>query len=82
MRHLVSYGAYVVILDLASPPSEGLSHDKTRFFKTDVANTEQVAQAVERSVGWTRETGAVLGGVVAAAGIPTVGKVRAMSQAA
>ncbi|KAF8519671.1 short chain type dehydrogenase [Gautieria morchelliformis] len=74
VRDLLAHGAYVAILDLAPPPA-GLSQDRTRFLKTDVANTEDVRRAVEGSVAWAKETGAVLGGVVNAAGIATVGKV-------
>ncbi|KAF8517949.1 3-hydroxy-acyl-CoA-dehydrogenase [Hysterangium stoloniferum] len=71
---LLASGAYVSILDLSAPPSsQDPSH--TAFFQTDISKTADVARAVEGTVAWAEKTGALLGGVVNAAGVGTVGKV-------
>jgi len=74
-EHLVASGAYVSILDLSTPlhTSALQRRDAKRpcfiFVKTDITNVEQVQNAVDHTVAWTRETGAELGGVINSAGI-------------
>jgi len=47
----------------------------TKFFQTNVLETESIAAAVKGSLAWIKETGFELGGVVAAAGVSTPAKV-------
>ena len=47
----------------------------TRFFTTNVLETESIAAAVKGALQWIKETGFELGGVVAAAGVSTPAKV-------
>ncbi|KAF8577724.1 short chain type dehydrogenase [Ramaria rubella] len=80
VRDLLAYGAYTAIVDLAPPEDEDLAsidegRRRFRFFKTDITDTGEVEEAVAGTVAWAGETGAVLGGVVNAAGVATVGKV-------
>lgn len=79
VRDLIAHNAHVAVLDLVPPPPGDFPDDRVRFFKTDIAKTEDVASAVKGCVAWSQETGAVLGGVVNAAGIGTIGKVRRTS---
>lgn len=39
------------------------------FVQMDITNVEQVQEAVDRTVAWSKETGAELGGVINSAGI-------------
>jgi NAD(P)-dependent dehydrogenase (short-subunit alcohol dehydrogenase family) len=68
----------VSILDLSPPPPfsspDTLKHgdvERPRFIfvQTDITNVEQVEDAVNRTVAWSKETGAELGGVINSAGI-------------
>ena len=74
MRILLDGGAHVAVLDLRE--NEDIRGNNVKFFKTDITNDKQVEQAVEGTVAWTNETGAILGGVVNCAGIATAAKVR------
>ncbi|KAF9459309.1 3-hydroxy-acyl-CoA-dehydrogenase [Collybia nuda] len=72
VQDLIKDNAYVAILDLSPPPDGKLasSHDqRCIFIKTDITKHDDVQGAVTRTVEWTKETGAVLGGVVNCAGI-------------
>lgn len=77
VRELLAHKAYIAIIDLSAPPDD-LAQDRTRFFKADVAQTEEVARVVEECVAWTQKTGAILGGLINAAGIGSVAKVRTL----
>ncbi|KAH7394406.1 3-hydroxyacyl-CoA dehydrogenase type-2 [Pyrenochaeta sp. MPI-SDFR-AT-0127] len=71
-RALHAQGAYVSLLDLnADNGSKVVSElgSRSKFFETDVSNTESIASAVKGSVAWTKETGKEIGGVVAGAGV-------------
>ena len=52
-----------------------LSADRTRFYTTDVTSSKSISNAVGAVAQWATETGRPLGGVVAAAGIGTAGRV-------
>jgi len=71
---LLASGAYVSILDLSALPSSQNS-SRTIFFEIDISKTKDVERAVEGTVAWAEKTGALLGGVVNAAGVGTIGKV-------
>lgn len=72
VRELVKEGAYVAILDRSLPPSDV---DHVRFFETDITETEQVENAVEKTVAWAKQTGAALGGVINCAGVGVAAKI-------
>jgi len=76
---LLGSNAYVSILDLHPPPpfsgpdtlERGDTSERPQFIfvPTDITNVEQVQHAVDRTIAWTMETGAELGGVINSAGI-------------
>ena len=77
-RNLCSEGAYVSLLDLNSTAGEEIIKElgeRARFFETDVADTESITVAVKRTVEWSKQTGAAIGGVVAGAGVGLPGLV-------
>lgn len=72
VQDLIKGGAYVAILDVSPPRDGGLasSHDQhSIFIKTDITNHDDVLGAVNQTVEWAKQTGAVLGGVINCAGI-------------
>jgi NAD(P)-dependent dehydrogenase (short-subunit alcohol dehydrogenase family) len=75
---LLTSDAYVSIVDLKPPQDPGLSSSRVKFFQTDISKVEDIEKAVEGVVVWTKETGALLGGVINCAGIGTAGKVRSL----
>lgn len=78
-RNLYSHGAYIAILDLDPDSGEAackdLGVDRSRFFETDVSETESVTAAVSAVIKWVKETGKPIGGVISAAGVGNPGKV-------
>ncbi len=72
-------GGYVAVLDmneeLATELVKEIGGGKTKFFECNVLETESVAAAVKGAVEWAKETGKVVGGVIAAAGVSTPAKV-------
>jgi len=72
-------GGYVAVLDmneeLATELVKEIGGGKTKFFVCNVLETESVAAAVTGTVEWAMETGKVVGGVIAAAGVSTPAKV-------
>lgn len=73
VKDLINANAYVSILDLSPPPAsvfpDTSKGERFIFIKTDIANVDQVQEAVNRTVSWTKDTGAVLGGVINCAGL-------------
>ncbi|PMD61126.1 putative 3-hydroxyacyl-CoA dehydrogenase-like protein [Hyaloscypha bicolor E] len=72
-------GGYAAILDmneeLASELVKEIGGDRTKFFETNVLETESIAAAVTRALEWVKETGKEVGGVIAAAGVSTPAKI-------
>lgn len=71
-------GGNVAILDMNEELAATLVAEypkSTKFFQTNVLETESIAAAVKGSLEWIKETGYELGGVVAAAGVSTPAKV-------
>jgi NAD(P)-dependent dehydrogenase (short-subunit alcohol dehydrogenase family) len=71
-RALHEQGAYVSLLDLNADNGTKIASElgeRARFFETDVTDTQAIASAVEGTVGWAKETGKDIGGVVAGAGV-------------
>lgn len=66
---------YVVNEELAQELVKIVGGGKTKFFETDVTETESIATAIKGTVAWVKETGAEIGGVVAAAGVGNPAKV-------
>ncbi|KAJ7574313.1 3-hydroxyacyl-CoA dehydrogenase [Mycena floridula] len=74
VEELLRLDAYVSILD-RSPPPETLPSARIRFFEVDITVNEQLEKAVESTLTWTRETDAILGGVVNCAGVGIAAKI-------
>jgi hypothetical protein len=72
-------GGYAAILDmneeLALELVKEIGGDRTKFFETNVLETESIAAAVKGALEWVKETGKEVGGVIAAAGVSTPAKV-------
>lgn len=79
VEDICSHGGYVAILDMNEESGEELVKEigggKTRFFQTDVLETDSIAAAVKGMLQWVKETGKEIGGVIAAAGVATPAKV-------
>ncbi|KIK62014.1 hypothetical protein GYMLUDRAFT_73014 [Collybiopsis luxurians FD-317 M1] len=76
VKHLLQANAYVAALDKSPIPSLPLdltksTHVQSRLLslEVDLQHVEQIEDAVERVVAWSKSTGADLGGVVNCAGI-------------
>jgi hypothetical protein len=69
----------VAILDMNEELAQELVKEigggKTKFFETNVLETESIAAAVKGALEWVKETGKNVGGVIAAAGVSTPAKV-------
>lgn len=70
---LLACGAYVSIVDRSPPDS--LPQEKAIYIETDITSVSDIESAVSRTVAWTHETLARLGGVVNCAGIGTAAKI-------
>jgi NAD(P)-dependent dehydrogenase (short-subunit alcohol dehydrogenase family) len=71
-RALHEQGGYVSLLDLNADNGTKIVSElgsRTKFFETDVTNTQAIAAAVAGTVAWVKETGKDIGGVVAGAGV-------------
>jgi len=72
---LYNAGAFISILDVK--PNQDLMKvlgNQGKFFEVDVREVDQLEAAVEGTVSWTKETKAILGGVVNCAGVATASK--------
>ncbi|KAG9247773.1 putative 3-hydroxyacyl-CoA dehydrogenase-like protein [Calycina marina] len=73
VEDLCKGGGYVAILDinpeLAEAFVKNIGDGKTKFFETDVLESDSIAKSVEGAVLWAKETGKDIGGVIAAAGV-------------
>lgn len=74
VQELVNQNAYVSILD-RSPPPKDLQSSRVKYFEVDIREVDQINNAVDKTVEWTNETGALLGGVVSCAGVGVAGKI-------
>lgn len=78
-RNLYTHGAYVAMLDIDASSGEEARKDigaeRSRFFETDVSETESISAAISGVAEWARESGKVIGGVISAAGVGNPGKV-------
>ena len=76
---MIAAGGNVSILDLNSEGGNSLvrqlGSDHARFFTVDVSDTESIAKAVNGTFEWTKQTGAEVGGVIAAAGVSNPAKI-------
>ena len=68
-----SVGGAVAILDRNEDAwkdiASSFSQEAARFYRTDVTNTENIADALSSVAAWSHENARPLGGLVAAAGI-------------
>ncbi|EDR05118.1 3-hydroxy-acyl-CoA-dehydrogenase [Laccaria bicolor S238N-H82] len=74
VHDLLTHKAYIAILDRSAPPTDVIS-SRVKYFKTDITDVAQINGAVEGTVAWTKDTGAVLGGVINCAGVGTAAKI-------
>ncbi|KAI9817121.1 MAG: hypothetical protein M1827_001233 [Pycnora praestabilis] len=78
-QNLHEAGGYVAILDmndeLGALLINELGKDRSRFFTTDVSDSESIAAAVKGTLEWVGETEREIGGVVAAAGVANPSKI-------
>jgi hypothetical protein len=76
-------GGYAAILDmneeLGAEVVNEIGGGKTKFFETNVLETESIAAAVKGALEWVKQTGKEVGGVIAAAGVSTPAKVCLLS---
>jgi phosphoribosylaminoimidazolecarboxamide formyltransferase/IMP cyclohydrolase len=68
---------YVAILDLKQPDAAaiGPTQSKVKFYELDVRQVENIVKVLEQVVSWTKQTGALLGGIINCAGVGTAAKV-------
>lgn len=63
------------ILDRSPPPEELLSSPRVKYIILDIREVSQIDDAVEKTVAWTKESGALLGGVINCAGVGVAAKI-------
>ncbi|PCH05259.1 Short-chain dehydrogenase/reductase SDR [Penicillium occitanis (nom. inval.)] len=78
-RDLHQAGAYVALLDVnadaGSAVIQELGEQRAKFLQADVTDTSSLETAVNSTVEWIKQTGSVLAGVVAAAGVGLPAKI-------
>uniref|UniRef100_A0A093V6L3 Putative oxidoreductase n=1 Tax=Talaromyces marneffei PM1 TaxID=1077442 RepID=A0A093V6L3_TALMA len=78
-RDLHQAGAYVALLDVNADAGRAviqqLGEQRARFLQADVTDTSSLEAAVKSTIEWTQQTGSVLAGVVAAAGVGLPAKI-------
>ncbi|KAJ3756197.1 3-hydroxy-acyl-CoA-dehydrogenase [Lentinula raphanica] len=74
VQMLVEAQAYVSILDLSPPPSN-ITVSRTQYYRTDITAVAEVEKAIEDTVSWTKQTKAILGGVINCAGVGAGAKI-------
>lgn len=75
VEDLLAQNAYVAILDRSAPSEAVLGSERVKYFTVDILEVAQIQDAVDKTVQWTKETGAPLAGVVNCAGVGTAGKI-------
>jgi len=75
---LTQPNVYISIIDRSPPPADLLTNPHIKYIHTDITNVDQIERAVEKTVDWTKETRAALGGIVNCAGVGVVSKVTIM----
>ncbi|PVG00940.1 putative 3-hydroxyacyl-CoA dehydrogenase [Serendipita vermifera] len=70
-------GGFVAVLDIQDIPEDAkkMLGNKARYFKADLTKDAEIEQAVNQSLEWSKQTGAVLGGVVNCGGVAIAQKV-------
>ena len=64
-------------MDLKQPDASaiGPATNRAKFWELDITEVEDIIKAVEEVILWTKQTGALLGGVINCAGVGTGAKV-------
>jgi len=77
VHKLFSHGAYIANLDVREDKAltAELGSERARFFQVDISDTDSTEAAVKATLGWVKQTGKPIGGVVSAAGVGFPGKV-------
>lgn len=52
-----------------------LAPSRVKFWELDITQVENITKVVEEVISWTKQTGALLGGVINCAGVGTAAKV-------
>lgn len=60
--------------ELGAELIEEIGGGRTKFFETNVLETDSIAAAVKGALAWAGETGKEVGGVIAAAGVSNPAK--------
>jgi NAD(P)-dependent dehydrogenase (short-subunit alcohol dehydrogenase family) len=68
---------YVAILDLQEPDTSAIGPEtnKARYWELDVTQVEDIIKVVDEVIAWTKQTGALLGGIINCAGVGVAAKV-------
>jgi len=68
---------FVAVLDLNQPDATaiGPAQSRLKFWELDITQVEDIAKVVEQVVSWTKQTGALLGGIINCAGVGTATKI-------
>ncbi|KAF2719831.1 NAD(P)-binding protein [Polychaeton citri CBS 116435] len=78
VRDLHSHGGYVAVLDLNSDNGNALvkelGNDRVHFWECDVTSTASIEAVISGVAEWVKQTKAQIGGVLAAAGVGSPGK--------
>jgi NAD(P)-dependent dehydrogenase (short-subunit alcohol dehydrogenase family) len=76
-ENILQEKGYVAILDLKQPDASaiGPATNRVRFWELDITQEDDIIKAVEEVVSWTKQTGALLGGIINCAGVGTAAKV-------
>jgi NAD(P)-dependent dehydrogenase (short-subunit alcohol dehydrogenase family) len=70
-------GGYSAVLDIQDIPEKAklALGSKARYFKCDLSKSEDIEQAVNQAVSWSKETDTKLGGVINSGGVAVAAKV-------
>ncbi|CAG8770882.1 1976_t:CDS:2, partial [Acaulospora colombiana] len=69
-------GGFIAVLDIQDIPEEAKRTlgSQARYFKADLTKDAEIERAVNQSLEWSKQTGAVLGGVVNCGGVAVAQK--------
>ncbi|KAJ3786489.1 3-hydroxyacyl-CoA dehydrogenase [Lentinula aff. detonsa] len=74
VQMLVQAQSHVSIFDRSPPPST-VTGPQIKFCQTDITIATEIEKAIEETVSWTKQTKAILGGVINCAGVGAGAKI-------